>query len=460
MIANKSRITALFLLLALLPIHGLCNETPAELRSLILEALHRNPGLQAMLHRTQAAAALHDQARASYAPTAGLRLSYTRTDNPPQVFMQQLNQRTLDMQDPAFDPNQADASSNVRGSLYLQYPIFDASRRGARAASALGQQMSLAHEKAARNQLIHTVTRLYYQVLEAQAVAAVQHASLQSLEESLRVARERFETGAVVKTDVLNLEVQAAQAQDNLIRARNGIQIAIAALNAAIGADIVPHEGLPEPNLTKDLPPPEPHQSSSNDRPEAQASALARESARQQVRAARGQRLPTMHAFGSIDWDSDRVQDFEQSYLAGAMLEWPWFRGGGTSAKIRESEAHLRTSEAEHQQLLLSLQLDLTQASLLMQEAWARLPLTDQTVKSAEEAVRITRAQYQEGASDIASLLVAEVALTESRMRQTTAHYDYRIARSNFNRAAGRLDSNGAHSSHSTQHTSPHGGNP
>ncbi len=67
----------------------------------------------------------------------------------------------------------------------------------------------------------------YYSVLQAQAFVLVQEESLTSLEENLRVARERFNTGSAVKTDVLNLEVKLAQAREDVIRASNGLQLAI-----------------------------------------------------------------------------------------------------------------------------------------------------------------------------------------------------------------------------------------
>ena len=68
----------------------------------------------------------------------------------------------------------------------------------------------------------------------------VRKASVDSLERNLGVAQELFKAGTVVETDVLNLKVQLAQAREDLIRAENAVQLALAGLNNAVGADMAP----------------------------------------------------------------------------------------------------------------------------------------------------------------------------------------------------------------------------
>lgn len=410
------------------------------LADLIMRALRKNPSLEAMQHRRTAAAAGYRQSRASLYPHVGLQASYTHTDNPPQVFMQQLNQGVLDMQDPTFDPNEPDDWGNLRTSLGLQYRLLDATRSGQQAAASALQQAAAQHEHAARNELVHTVTRSYYHVLQAQVQAQVREAALRSLEESLRVALERFNSGATLKTDVLNLEVQVAQAEENLIRARNGIRLAMAVLHAAIGESAAPKKGFPIPEHAPPAAPPQlPAEDAAAARPEALASAFLVDAAQAQLRAQRGQGRPSVDLFASSDWDTETLDDVAQSYTAGIALQWPWFTGRAIKSGMQEARALLEAARAQHARILLDLQLDLEKARIKTEEAWARLPVAAKAVGSAEEALRITHAQYREGATDLTALLVAETGLTETRMRQTAATYAYQIARSNLDRAAGRL---------------------
>ncbi len=119
-----------------------------------------------------------------------------------------------------------------------------ARRRRAWPAGAEASAEALA---AARNQLIHEITRGFYGVLQARAFADVQAESVTSIGKSLRIARAGSEAGSAVRTDVLNLETQLAQANEDLIRARNGLQLAVAALNAGIGADLVAADSIESP---------------------------------------------------------------------------------------------------------------------------------------------------------------------------------------------------------------------
>lgn len=405
----------------------------------IRAALEKNPGVRAMTYRVEASRAAWRRVRSAWLPRLDASASYMVTDNPPQAFMMNLNQRSLDMGSPGFDFNEPDDTANVRLSLGAKYRLYDGARGARIGGAAVASQIAAAREAAVRNTLVHEVTRGYYRILEAQAFVAVQTAALTSLEESLRVAGERFDSGSAVKTDVLNLEVKTAQARENLIRARNGVQLAIAALNTAIGDTLVDEAGLQTPSLAPVKPAGMPSGDADAVRPEMRASELEVAAAAWELKAAQRSRGPVLNAFGSVDWDSEDLGDPERSYMGGVALEWEWFSGFESRARVDEARLFVQAAEAAREQLRHELALDQRQASLGLEEAWARLQVTSQAVGSAEEALRITREQYKEGAAEIAVLLVAELGLTETRMRDTAAMYDYQIAKSNRDRALGRL---------------------
>jgi outer membrane protein len=430
----------LLMVTALLPVGRLRAEN-AALDSYIREALAVNPGAQAAWHRVEAARAALKQARSAYYPRLSAAASYTMTDNPPQAFMMDLNQRRLDMASPTFDPNNPDDTENVRVSLALKYRLYDG-QRGARTGMArLGERVAACGHEAARNALIHEVTRGYYQVLQAQDFVVVREQSLKSLEESLRVARERFEAGSAFKTDVLNLEVQVAQATEDLIRARNGVKLAVAALNTAVGKDLVPAEGIAAPKM-----PPAPtvcvagpEGDAIDSRAELRLSELMMRIAELTYKKSRRERGPIVNAYGSMDWDGEDLSDQEQSYLAGIALEWEWFSGFQDAAAVDQARREWQAAQQEHEQTRNQLRLDLRQASLAVQEACERLGVARKSVSSAEEALRITRERYQQGSADITVLLMSEVALSATRTRDTAATYDYQVAVSNLDRARGKL---------------------
>jgi outer membrane protein len=403
-------------------------------------SLDQNPSVRAMTHRVAAADAVRRQARSAWMPRFDAGAAYTITDNAPQAFMMKLNQRQLDMSLPGFDFNNPDDTDNISLSLGVRYRLYDGARSARILGADLGAQMMAARHDVMRNALVHAVTRGYYEVLQAQAFVTVQNAALDSLEESLRVASERFDSGSVVKTDVLNLEVKTAQARENLIRAQNGVQLAIAALNTAIGTNVIDASGLAIPPLNPQ-PPSEFAYPADSERPEMRASMFAVQAERAALQAARKQQLPVVNGFGSLNWDGEDISGQEQSYTAGVALEWEWFSGFEQRARVDAARQLVGAAEAQSERVQQELAFDRRQATLAVEEAWQRFQVTSHAVSSAEEALRITRAQYKEGAAEISVLLVAELGLTETRMRNTSAIYDYQIARSNLERALGLLGS-------------------
>ena len=407
----------------------------------VAAALENSPTLQAAEARIDSAQAMLQQAQSYYYPSLGLSASYTRSDNPIQAFMMQLNQRQLNMQDPAFNPNDPEDAENVRGSVGAQWRLFDLQRAAGKNMARLGTEAGAQAFAAARNQLVHEVTRGFYSVLQAQAFADVQAKAIQSIEESLRIARERFEAGGAVKTDVLNLETQLAQANEDLIRARNGAQLALAALNAAIGDDLVAADAIAAPAEAElAAPPPKcKNERVFEDRPEFRAAQLMRRIKEQDVRKAQGGYAPTVSAFGSYDLDSEDASDFQDSYVVGVAAEINVFDGARTRAAVRAARADLAAARADEEKARLNLRLDLQQAFLGAQEAWERLEVVRKSLETAREARRIVQEQYQQGAVDVALLLQTQVGVTATETRAAAARYDYLTALSNLQRAKGEL---------------------
>jgi outer membrane protein TolC len=154
---------------------------------------------------------------------------------------------------------------------------------------------------------------------------------------------------------------------------------------------------------------------------------------------ARREYLPSVSAMGSVDWDSETLSDFEESYFAGAVAEVNLFDGFRTRSGLVRAKANARAARADQTRLRNALLLDLNQAVLGERESWERLEVAEKSLTSADEALRITRDRYQQGAADITELMTAQVGLTATRSRQVAAHYDCLMARANVARAGGVL---------------------
>ncbi|HMO49669.1 MAG TPA: TolC family protein [Kiritimatiellia bacterium] len=417
------------------PVWG--DTTPGlTLETCLQAARATHPAAEAAEHRIRAAAAAIDEVRAGFLPTVSLSGMYTRTDNPPQAFFMQLNQRRASFDQ---DFNQPDDTENLRLSALARITLLDGGQRTVSMRMAGLQALSASERaEAVYQELTFHVTRAFYLLQQARENLRVQEAHVERIRENLRVARARHDAGAALKTDVLHLEVQEAEAAEQLIRAGNQARLAISALNTAIGSTLVdnatplaldPQSPLPDlPGLNS---------SDLERRPEWAAWNHETEAGALDVERIRRDRWPRLSAFGSVDWDSEVSSDFEQSYLAGAVVEWDAFTGYRRRSEQARAEARRLELEAGRRQLEQQLALELEQAYFNAHEARERLEVARRATVSAGEAYRITRSRYEEGAADITELLTAQVGLTAAETRGLNARYDYLTALANYQRARG-----------------------
>lgn len=408
------------------------------LEGCIRAALAGHPDLEAVAARAEAARAAVGEARSAYAPQLSLGANWTRTDNPPQAFFMRLNQGTASLQE---DFNRPDDTENIRGSVGAQWRLLDGGRRaaGLRAAQWSSEASGFLVD-AARNDLVFQVTRAYYGVLQASAMLEVRRAAVASIEESLRVTGERIKAGSALRTDGMNLEVQLSQAREDLIRAGNGRKLAIAVLNTVAGRDVWGESdtapfAFPPPAL----PAPAAGERSIDGRPELAAARLQEKAAEAAVQRARRDYYPVVNLFGSADWDSEALDDFEQSYLVGASAEVNLFDGARTRSALSVARAMGRAARAMGDKVRNGLKLDLRQSLLREEESRERLGVTEKSVHSAGESLRITKERYGQGAADITELMTAQVGETATRASWVAAYYDCLVAQADVDRACGRL---------------------
>ena len=411
------------------------------LEECIREALQRNPDANAAAIRVEAARAMISEADSAYFPQLSVAGGYAVTDNPTQAFMMQLNQRNLDIMAPGFDPNDPGNTDNLRLSAELKYRIYDfGQRRMASESAALGADAVNLQLAAIRNELIYQITRGYFSILQALDYVMVQQETIRSFEESLQVARDKYKAGTVIKTDVLNLEVALVQAREDLIRARNSVDLAIVALNTAIGYDFVTRESLPVPEKNVSTPPVmEQDFDAIENRPELQVIQKMSQAKELLYIKAKRQNYPVLNAYGSYDLDSGNLDSFEGSYTVGLTAEWDIFTGFRNSSAARKAEAEWRAAQQDEENVRTKIKQDLRTARIQAAESWQRLETIRKSVESASESLRITQVRYREGVAGITDLLTAQVGLTATRTRRVAALYDHAVAVSNLRRARGEL---------------------
>jgi outer membrane protein TolC len=99
--------------------------------------------------------------------------------------------------------NEPDNSNNLRLPAELKYRIYNfGQRRMLSESAALHADAVNLQLGAIRNELIYQITRGYFNILQARGYVTVQQETIDSLEDSQQIAREKYKAGTAKKTEV------------------------------------------------------------------------------------------------------------------------------------------------------------------------------------------------------------------------------------------------------------------
>lgn len=385
-------------------------------------ALVKSPDATIASRRMAAAEAVLEQANSSFWPRVQLQSSYSRTDNPMRVFGSILNQQAYKPSLNFNDVPDVDAL-NTRGVLTM--PLYTGGRNLAGRRAALANREAARHESAAiRNALGFEIARAFHTVVKTRHCLGAAESAIRSLRSNLERARALEASGALLKSDVLSIEVRLAEAQEDHIRARNAASLAARGFFLLLGLQAA--EATIATN-TPDIRIPAPDQGT--DRPEISAAQQRTKAAEAQVRNAKSAYLPGVIAFGSVDHDHGWVtQGDGRSYSAGISAQWDLWDGHSTRSKTREAQALLDIAREEERKLRLATDLEIEQARLALSAAQERLAVTAKMVEQADESASLIRKRFSEGMALSLQLIDSETRLLTAQMRRAESESDLNIA--------------------------------
>jgi outer membrane protein TolC len=410
------------LTLVLLGCLGVSAAEPWTLERAIEFALSNNPDARLAHQRVAAAQAALEQAGSAFWPRLQFQSSYTRTDNPMLVFGSILNQRAYSASLNFNDVPDVD-DLNLRGLVTV--PLYAGGRNAAERDAARATVTAATQSHAAiRNTMAFEVVRAFHTILKSREFVRATHSAVNAFEQHLAVARKRLDAGTLLRSDLLDIEVRLAQANEDLVRARNVAALAERILQNLLGIEQAGFDVV-DTAPTADVPP----SRDLSSRPELSAASQRERAAEAQVRSARSGYRPQVSAFGSIDQDYGFVTDGDGfSYTAGILLQWDLWNGWDTRSRTRLANATLETAREEQRQLRLALGLELEQAELNLKSASERLAVTAKSIEQATESAKLTRNRFEQGLALSTHVIDAETALVAARVRRAEAEADRHIA--------------------------------
>ena len=330
-----------------------------------------------------------------------------------------------------------------KNGFSLKVPIYDASLIASEKKAKAGYQSSVLGEELTFIKLKQSVTDAYFKLLATKDTRQVCEQSVSTLKDHLKNVQAQYDVGVVAKVDLLRSEVELTDAQQNLIMAENGYNIAEANLNNIMGipqnTKLDPVEELGYAAYEESLP-------SCIDyamlhRLDLQQSALQVKAAEADLNSAKAGWLPSVGGTLSNDWSDANTGhwpgDKNSNWSAGLSVSMNVFDSGVTKSNVAAAKANLMTAKESYRQDADAVQLDVRNCYFNLREAEKRISTTQVAVAKAEEDYHIAQVRYEAGVGTNTDVLDAQVALTRARNNFNTALYDYNTSRSALQTAMG-----------------------
>ncbi|MEJ2640958.1 MAG: TolC family protein [Desulfosarcinaceae bacterium] len=411
----------------------------------INNALTHNPQVTAVREGLAAAEAQVTTARAGLFPRLDLSESARRTTNPMWAFGTKLNQGEIAQSDFAPDKlNDPDPINNFATALNASWQVFDGGNAWHGWQAARSQAAAVAEGVTRTEQQVAArAAQAYVGMLLAEENLRVIEQSLETARAHSKLVASRFEGGFVVKSDLLRAQVRIAELDQARLRAANDVDVAAAHLNAAMGLPLDSTFSLATPfsrcrPLLKGFE--AWRREALEKRPDMVAMDLRQVAAEKQIKQALSGHLPHLQVHSAYEINSEDFSDSHDNWTVGAAVSLNLFAGKQISSRVTAAKAARRQLAAQREALAQQIQVETRAAFLHAQSAWQQIQVASSALAAAGEGLRIVGNRYKSGLLTIVSLLDAEVADQEARMRHFKAMHDYKVARIQLALAAGVID--------------------
>jgi len=118
-------------------------------------------------------------------------------------------------------------------------------------------------------------------------------------------------------------------------------------------------------------------------------------------------------------------------------VSFPVFEGMRTKGKLVQERAKLRQYVLEKRDLLQSVELEVKQAILSLEDATEFVESQKENVRQAQEGLRLATVRYENETATELDVLDARVALTQARNNYAQAVYSHMLARLSLEKAKG-----------------------
>ena len=434
------RVRVLFLIVIVIagagPALGQTAPQPLSLQDAIDLALQANLGIKRSQEEINAAEAIRNARITGFLPSLGSSYNYIHRNQ------ERTSPSLLSGRDIVSSPqDQYTFSTFLRQPLFTGFKLLNEYRL-----SELGMDRAEIEADVTRQDVILDAKNAYYAVLKTLKLQEVAQQSVKSIAAQRDVSENFYKVGLSPLNDLLQAQVQLANAKQQLTVALNNVEIAKTQFNTVLRRPVSRPVELIDDVERASLPMTieECLETAQRNRLEVQVAELDVAIAEKEVKLSEKDYFPALDLVGTYsrtgdDWQADGGEGITDSagWNIQATATWTFWEWGRTGYGRKERLARLAQSKYRKSELLDTINLDVKRAYLRTREAEENIATVEQAVEQARENLRITEEQYKEQVATQTDVLIAQTLLTQTETNYTNARFDFKIAKAVLLRAIG-----------------------
>ncbi|MEH2322936.1 MAG: TolC family protein [Nostoc sp.] len=395
---------------------------PISLAQALELARRNNRDLQVALLQLERSRSALRESQAALFPTLGINSRVTNSGN-------------------GFTNNTSQGSTTFNGSAQLNYNVYTSGNRQATIQAAQEQLrvQQLNVETQSLTISLNTTTQ-YYNLQQADEQVRINRAAVANAQASLRDTLAREQAGVGTRFDVLQAQVNLANAQQELTNAISQQQIARRQLATLLSlsdsadisaADPVKLAGLWSQTVEQSI------VQAFQNRPELQQQLAQGNIAEQQRRQALSQLGPQISLaadYNVLDRYNDGVS-ITDGYSVGLSGNLALFDAGVARARAAQSRADIAIAQSQFGSQRDQIRFDVEQYYSQLQSNLNNVQTSSVALNQAREALNLARLRFQAGVGTQTEVISAENDLTRAEGNRVAAILDYNRALANLQRS-------------------------
>lgn len=293
-----------------------------------------------------------------------------------------------------------------------------------------------------RQDVLNAVYQSYYRLLEANKIYDVVKESHRLLEGQLKLTSDFFNQGLVHKNDHLVVEVQMAQREQDLIQAKRNIDIIKSQLNRLMGQpldqELDVEDTLEEVKWDQNYY--ELVNSALSCHPDLLSLKAKIQASEYGYKATRGTLFPGIYFFTNYSTTNDYNFPYTHGIDAGIGMSVNLYDGGVTFAKLSRMKKELSELIQVYQAKENDIELQIKTAFLALESSASQVAISNKGAFLAEENLKITQDQFQEGLVGAVDVLNDEERLAQARSNYYQSLYNFHKAKAELAYAAGIIE--------------------